>query len=115
MPVLSQLPVFVGLTYLFSHLSVAPTPFDSESFLTLTSLAHPDPTMVMPIVLGCLAMAQVESGNWLLSASEREEQRKLDEKLAGKQSVGTATKSVLRLVSVVRVVVAALTPGVRLY
>lgn len=114
-PILSQMPVFIGITYLLNHLSQGATPFDSESFLTLTSLVHPDPTMTLPILLGCLTLAQVESGNWLLSATDREQQRKLDTQLAGKPTAGKAVKSTLRLLSLFRVVIAALTPGVLFY
>jgi inner membrane protein COX18 len=71
-PPLSQLPVFVGFTFVLAKLSVYPTPFDSESFFTLSTLPHPDPTMIFPVILGFLIMANVESGNWVLNAAEKE-------------------------------------------
>ncbi|KAF8974472.1 60Kd inner membrane protein-domain-containing protein [Flammula alnicola] len=118
-PPLSQLPVFIGFTIMLSRLSIDPTPFDSESFLTLTSLVHPDPTMTLPVVLGFLTMANVESGNWVMGAAEREQQRKAEEQEAkriaegGKPrpNFGKQIKTVLRGLSVLRIIVAAITPG----
>lgn len=119
-PPLSQLPFFIGFTVVLNRLSQEPTPFDSESFLTLTSLAHPDPTMTLPVVLGFLTMAHVESGNWVMSAAERERQRAIEAKEArlaaadGKMRIqpGKAIKSGLRALSIIRIIVAAMTPGV---
>ncbi|KAF9569292.1 hypothetical protein CPC08DRAFT_701796 [Agrocybe pediades] len=118
-PPLAQLPVFLGFTVVLNRLSAAPTPFDSESFLTLTSLAHVDPTMTLPVVLGFLTMANVESSNWVMNAAEREQQRSMEEREAkrvadgGKPRIhpGKLIKTVLRGLSVVRIVIAALTPG----
>ncbi|KAF9534227.1 60Kd inner membrane protein-domain-containing protein [Crepidotus variabilis] len=118
-PPLSQLPVFVGLTLMFNRLSQDPTPFDSESFLTLTSLAHPDPTMTLPVVLGFLTMANVESGNWVMNAAEKEQRRVTELKEArriaegGKPRIhpGKIIKTALRGLSVLRIVIAAMTPG----
>lgn len=93
---------------MFNRLSIAPTPFDSESFLTLTSLAHPDPTMALPLVLGFITMANVESKNWLMTAAEREQQRKFEDK----PHAANLIKPILRGLSVIRIVVAAITPGV---
>jgi inner membrane protein COX18 len=98
-----------------NRLSQDPTPFDSESFLTLTSLAHPDPTMTFPVILGFLTMAHVESGNWVMTAAEREQQRASEAeeaKRVGRIRPGKIIKSSLRSLSIVRIVVAALTPGV---
>lgn len=109
-PPLSQLPVFMGLTVVFNRLSIAPTPFDSESFLTLTSLAHPDPTMALPLLLGFITMANVESKNWLMTAAEREQQRQFE----NRPHAANLIKPILRGLSVIRIVVAAITPGVGL-
>ena len=122
-PPLAQLPVFVGFTVVLSRLSVDPTPFDSESFFTLSTLAHPDPTMTLPVILGLLTMANVESGNWVLTAVEREQIRKadLEEKKrvleGGKPRLhpGKVFKTILRGLSIVRIIIAAMTPGVRLF
>jgi inner membrane protein COX18 len=109
-PPLSQLPVFMGFTILLNRLSTDPTPFDSESFLTLTSLAHSDPTMALPLALGFLTMLNVESRNWFMNAAERERQQALE----GQPHISNLIKPVLRGLSIVRIVVAALTPGVSL-
>ncbi|KAG6911184.1 hypothetical protein DXG01_003051 [Tephrocybe rancida] len=119
-PPLTQLPVFVTGTLMLGRLSLDPTPFDSESFLTLTTLAHPDPTMTLPIVLGLLSMANVESSNWVLNAAEREQARKVEERAAKVVAEGgevklkprTIIKSALRGLSVGRIVICAMTPGV---
>jgi inner membrane protein COX18 len=120
-PILSQLPFFVGFTVVLSRLSVVPTPFDSESFFTLSTLAHPDPTMTLPVILGFLTMANVESGNWVLNAAEREQVRKAEEEdrkrilESGKLQLhpGKILKTSLRGLSIVRIIIAAMTPGVR--
>jgi mitochondrial inner membrane protein COX18 len=117
-PALAQLPVFVGFTVVLSRLSIDPTPFDSESFFTLSTLAHPDPTMALPVILGFLTMANVESGNWVLNAAEREQIRKADQKRVsegGKSRLhpGKILKTFLRGLSIVRIIIAAMTPGVR--
>jgi hypothetical protein len=120
-PPLVQLPVFVGFTVVLSRLSVDPTPFDSESFFTLSTLAHSDPTMAFPVILGLLSMANVESGNWVLNAAEREQKREADQKerkriLEGgklKLHPGIALKTILRGLSIVRIIIAGMTPGVR--
>ena len=120
LPPLSQLPVFIGFTIILSRLSQDPTPFDSESFLTLTTLAHPDPTMTLPIVLGLITMANVESNNWLMNAAERAKLRRLEQEKAkriteeGRRSIelGKVVKTALRGLSVLRIIVASVTPGV---
>jgi len=120
LPPLSQLPVFIGFTIILGRLSQDPTPFDSESFLTLTTLAHPDPTMTLPIILGLITMANVESNNWLMNAAERAKLRRLEQEKArriaeeGKKSIelGKVVKTALRGLSVLRIIVASVTPGV---
>lgn len=120
-PPLAQLPVFVGFTLVLSRLSIDPTPFDSESFFTLSTLAHPDPTMTLPVILGFLTMANVESGNWVLNAAEREQLRKRDQEekkrvLEGgkpKLHPGKVLKTFLRGLSIIRIIIAAMAPGVK--
>lgn len=122
-PPLSQLPIFIIGTIVFGRLSLDPTPFDSESFLTLTTLAHPDPTMTLPILLGVITMANVESSNWVMNAAERERSRQIEEKNAKIRAEGgqpniepkKLIKSGLRLLSVGRILIAAITPGVSHY
>ncbi|KAG6810874.1 hypothetical protein H0H92_009995 [Tricholoma furcatifolium] len=119
-PVAAQLPVFVIGSVMLARLSQDPTPFDSESFLTLTTLAHTDSTMTFPIVLGILAMANVESrSNWFLNAAEKEQARKVEEQRAKalaeskemKLRPANMIKPILRVASVVRIGLCALVPG----
>jgi mitochondrial inner membrane protein COX18 len=120
LPPLSQLPLFVVTTIALGRLSLDPTPFDSESFLTLTTLAHPDPTLTLPIILGVLTMANVESSNWVMNAAERERARRIEEMNAKRMADGgkpniepkLLLKSVLRTLSVGRIILASITPGV---
>ncbi len=124
LPPLSQLPVFVITTIALGRLSVDPTPFDSESFAMLSTLAHPDPTMTLPIILGILTMANVESSIWVMTAAERERAQKIQEMNEKKNAeLGKGAriilpqkiiKTTLRFMSVARIIVAAVTPGVRL-
>jgi inner membrane protein COX18 len=119
-PVLSQLPVFVLTTAVLAKLSQPPTPFDSESFLTLTTLAHADPTTTFPIVLGIITMANVESSRWMMSEEEQEREKKVNQWSAEKRAQGHRIvepkkhlQSALRLLSVGRILLGALVPGVR--
>ncbi|KAG5342533.1 hypothetical protein C0989_000661 [Termitomyces sp. Mn162] len=119
-PIIAQLPVFVLGTVMLQRLSLHPTPFDSEAFLTLTTLTHPDPTLTLPIVLGMLTMANVESSNWLMNTAERERVRKIEEQDAkalvegGKPKIRpkSVIKSGLRVLSVARIAICAMMPGV---
>lgn len=100
-----------------------PTPFDSESFLTLSTLAHPDPTMTLPIILGVVTMANVESSNWVMTAAERERERQIEEQNAkaiaegGKPQIRPKAliKSGLRVLSIGRIIIAAIAPGVSVF
>ncbi|KAF9446953.1 hypothetical protein P691DRAFT_672505 [Macrolepiota fuliginosa MF-IS2] len=120
---LVQAPPYIALSMILSRVAADPlTPLRSESFLTLTSLAHSDPTMTLPIVLGIISMANVDTRNWWLSAAEREREKKYHEWKAakaerqGKPYVQSPLKNVLRGLSVVRIGLAMLVPGnVQLY
>lgn len=76
--------------------------------------------MTLPVVLGFLTMANVESGNWVMNAAERQQRRALEEQEAkrvvegGKPRIhpGKIIKSTLRGLSIVRIIIAAMTPGV---
>jgi inner membrane protein COX18 len=119
-PPLAQLPLFFGITMGLREISQMPnTPFDSEAFLTLTTLAHPDPTMTLPILLGLVTMANVETSNMLMTATQKakfEEIEKKNEagKKAGKVLVQPRkiVKEGLRGLSVVRILFASVAPGV---
>ncbi|KAJ6628718.1 60Kd inner membrane protein-domain-containing protein [Mycena sp. CBHHK59/15] len=115
----TQLPVFILMSTMFSRLARDPTPFDSEAFLTLANLNHPDPTWAMPIILGMITMANVESNNWLMTAVQRDRVRKLEDQraqqlaAAGKPNiqVGNVMKTALNALSVARIILAAISPG----
>ena len=116
---LTQLPVFILTSAVLAQASRSPTPFDSESFLTLTSLAHADPTATLPVVLGLVTLANVESSRWFMTEKERERERKVDQWTAEKRAKGhfilqpkKYIQSSLRLLSLGRIIVGALVPGV---
>ncbi|KAI0268384.1 60Kd inner membrane protein-domain-containing protein [Gloeopeniophorella convolvens] len=117
-PPLSQLPLFVGTSMFLSRLAQPPTVFDSESFLTLTSLAHADPTAALPIALGMLTLANVESARWFVSAAAREREVREEQRLEERRAQGhivlqprKIVQSGLRLLSVGRILIAAMVPG----
>lgn len=120
-PPLTQLPVFVGCSIVLAHVSQHPTPLDSESFLTLSTLVHPDPTAALPIALGFITLANVESSRWFMTDQQREREVKVqrwkEEKIAKGERViepQKIIKSALRLVSVGRILIATMVPGVEL-
>ncbi|EIW82111.1 hypothetical protein CONPUDRAFT_102897 [Coniophora puteana RWD-64-598 SS2] len=115
---LTQLPLFMGCSILLTRLSQHPTPFDSESFLTLSTLTHADPTATLPIVLGFLTLANVESSRWLMTDAQREREVKVQQWKEAKVAKGDTVlepqkiiKSSLRILSVGRIVVATMVPG----
>lgn len=122
-PPLTQLPLFVGSSMFLSRLSQAPSAFDSESFLTLTSLSHADPTFALPIVLGLVTLANVESSSsirWFASAEAKEREDLEKKRIARQRAQGDIVfqpqkivQSALRLLSVGRILIGALVPGVR--
>ena len=121
LPPLTQLPVFVGCSVVLAHLSQHPTPFDSESFLTLSTLVHPDPTATLPIALGFITLANVESSRWFMTDEQRQREDKVqkwrEERIAKGERViqpQKIIKSALRLVSIGRILIATMVPGVGL-
>jgi len=117
--VLVQAPPYIVFSIILSCAAADPlTPFRSESFLTLTSLAHPDPTMTMPIVLGIISMANVDTRNWWLTLAEREKEKKFHEWKAtkaerqGKPYIKSPLKNIMRGLSIARIGLAMLVPGV---
>ncbi|CAL1700800.1 unnamed protein product [Somion occarium] len=116
-PMVSQLPLFVGTSMLLSRMSQYPTVFDSESFLTLTSLSHSDPTLTLPIVLGLITLANVESSRWFISTEALERERKVAKWTAERRAKGHTVvepkkilQSSMRLLSVARILIAAMVP-----
>lgn len=105
-----------------SRCAQAPTVLDSESFLTLTSLASSDPTATLPIVLGIITYANVESSRWFASAEAQEREKKVEEWNAAKRAKGhvvveprKAIQTGLRTMAIVRILIAAAIPGVGLF
>lgn len=120
-PPLTQLPVFIGCSVALAHISQHPTPFDSESFLTLSTLVHPDPTATLPIALGFITLANVESSRWFMTDEQREREAKVREwkekKIAKGETViepQKLVKSSLRLMSIGRILISTMVPGVEL-
>jgi len=83
-PLVTQLPIFVMSTMFFSHLSTpavaSPAGLTDESFLTLTSLAHPDATATLPIVLGLVTLANVETSHWFMGAGRAAREASAEDK-----------------------------------
>lgn len=118
-PVLTQLPVFVLSSWVFSRLSQPPSVLDSEAFLTLTSLMNPDPTATVPILIGMITFANVESAKWFVTDREKSRQEKVEkwneERRAHMHTVIEPKKVIqnaLRVASVGRILIAAMVPGV---
>ncbi|KAI0320673.1 60Kd inner membrane protein-domain-containing protein [Amylostereum chailletii] len=117
-PPVTQLPLFVVTSMMFTRAAQAPTPLDSESFLTLTSLAHADPTVTLPIVLGILTLANVESSNWFVTEAGRAREALERANVAAKRAEGKMVleprkilQSGMRMLSVGRILIGAMVPG----
>lgn len=84
------------------------------------TLAHPDPTGTLPIILGIVTLANVESSQWVMNATEREQAMKAEQlreqKIAksGQRHLnpGKLIKTSLRGLSVFRIMIAMIAPGV---
>ncbi|OCH92940.1 hypothetical protein OBBRIDRAFT_790799 [Obba rivulosa] len=118
LPPLTQLPLFVGSTIVLSKVAQAPTVLDFESFFTITSLAHPDPTATLPIILGLVTLANVETARWFIGAGALEREKKVAEWTAARRAKGENViepkkfiQASLRGLSVARILVAAMVPG----
>jgi inner membrane protein COX18 len=119
LPVAAQLPVFVLSTVVVARACAPGSPRDAEAFLSLTSLTHVDPTAALPIALGLVTLANVESSSWFASAAQAERARNTAEWAAARRArgenvleTGKYIKSGLRLLSVGRILWAATVPGV---
>ncbi|PBK72700.1 hypothetical protein ARMSODRAFT_881222 [Armillaria solidipes] len=118
-PPLSQMAVFFPMSIFFGGVAADPfSGFDAESFMTLTSLSHPDETLTIPILVGLITMANVESSTWFMTATEKQavaqrEQRRKDAASKGVHHIAPANgiKQALRAVSVLRIVFAAQVSG----
>ena len=119
MPIVTQLPLFVGTSMVLSRASAMPTVLDSESFFTLTSLAHADSTMTLPILLGVITLANAESARWFVSAEVLQREQKVEKWTAERRARGEQIleprkiyQTSLRILSVGRILIAAMVPGV---
>ncbi|PBL02417.1 hypothetical protein ARMGADRAFT_1005798 [Armillaria gallica] len=118
-PPLSQMAVFFPMSIFFGGVAADPfSGFDAESFMTLTSLSRPDETLTIPILVGLITMANVESSTWFMTATEKQavaqrEQRRKDAASKGVHHIAPANgiKQALRVVSVLRIVFAAQVSG----
>jgi len=117
-PALTQLPVFVISSMVFSRLTQPPSVLDSESFLTLTSLLNPDPTAAIPILIGMITLANAESAKWFISDTQKSLQEKVEKRNAEKRAQGhtvvepkNIVQNGLRVMSVGRILIAAMVPG----
>ena len=118
-PALTQLPVFVFSSLVVSRLTQPPSVLDSETFLTLTSLVNPDPTAVIPVLIGMITFANVESAKWFISDAQKSRQEKVEKWNAEKRARGDTViepkkivQNALRVMSVGRILIAAMVPGV---
>lgn len=123
-PAVTQLPLFVLSTIFFSNLAVRPTPLESEAFLTLTSLARPDPTAALPIALGLTTYANVETAHWFVGeeraakdakrqeAKEALDKKKLEEGVPVLPTTKDLIQGGLRTFSVARIVFGVMVDGV---
>ena len=99
--------------------SAPPTVLDSESFLTLTSLSHGDPTGTLPIALGLLTFANIDASRWYMTAESRAREQQVAEWAAKRRAAGETVlepkkifQSALRIASVGRILIALMVPGV---
>ncbi|KAK0230908.1 60Kd inner membrane protein-domain-containing protein [Armillaria fumosa] len=118
-PPFSQMAVFFPMSIFFGGVAADPfSGFDAESFMTLASLSRPDETLTIPILVGLITMANVESSTWFMTATEKQavaqrEQRRKDAAAKGVHHITPANgiKQALRVVSVLRIVFAAQVSG----
>ena len=120
-PIVSQLPLFLGTSAALSHAARTAPGLESEAFLSLTSLASADPTATLPIALGLLTFINVESSRWFASAEALQREQAATERTAARRAAGELvlephkiTQSALRGMSVARILIASLWPGVSL-
>lgn len=99
--------------------SAPPSVLDSESFLTLTSLTHGDPTLTLPIVLGIVTFANVDATRFFVTPERAAREQRQEEANAKKRAAGETVyqprkifQNTLRLAAVGRILIAALVPGV---
>ncbi|KAH7105410.1 hypothetical protein BKA62DRAFT_766781 [Auriculariales sp. MPI-PUGE-AT-0066] len=79
LPTLVQLGTFIPMSMLFVFIAVPPTPLDSECFMHLTNLTRNDPSNILPVAIGILNMANVDSHRWLVRTPLLKEQQQVDQ------------------------------------
>jgi mitochondrial inner membrane protein COX18 len=85
----------------------------------LTSLSGVDRTSMLPIILGCLTLANVDSSNWFMTKANRHKKAVADARFEKgvranefKFEWGRFIKFALRIASVGRIFIACYVPGV---
>jgi inner membrane protein COX18 len=119
-PQLVNLPLFVAGSFICSAACMPPSPLSMESILTLHNLSAADSTATLPIIVGLITFANVETSRWLVGGQHAREllARKLEQKKKDEEegiiriNPQDASKSMLRLFSVLRIVVGLTMPGV---
>lgn len=120
LPQLTYLPIFMVSTFVFQSACVAPSPLESESVFTLVSLANPDPTGTLPIIIGLLTLANVETSQWLIGGKYARDALQLAETTAKQDAEKgvvkirpqAISKNILRAFSICRMIIGMLMPGV---
>ena len=81
---------------------------------------NPDPTAAIPILIGMITFANVESAKWFISDNQKSRQEKVENWNAEKRAQGHTVieprkivQNALRVMSVGRILIAAVVPGVR--
>ena len=104
---------------IFGRASTPPTVLDSESFFTLTSLAHSDPTATVPILIGILTFANIDASRWLMSKESRLREQPVAAWTTKRRAAGETVlepkkifQTTLRIASVGRILIALMVPGV---
>jgi inner membrane protein COX18 len=119
-PQLANLPVFMLSTIVYQSACAPPSPLDSESVFTLTSLTATDPTGALPIMVGLLTLANVETSHWLAGGQHAQEVLQRSETLIKEDAKKgivrirpqSISKNILRAFSIVRIVIGMVMPGV---
>ncbi|KZV77190.1 hypothetical protein PENSPDRAFT_679391 [Peniophora sp. CONT] len=121
LPALTQLPLFFGMSAFFARLSYAPYAglLDTESFFTLSSITHADPTATIPVLLGFITLANTESANWFMpdrvKAADERDRKRVADAVARKEfavpAINRLMRPAMRMGAIVRIVVAMIAPG----
>jgi inner membrane protein COX18 len=118
-PTAAQLPVFVLSSMTAWQMCTSPTPLDAESFFSLTSLTHPDPIFALPIAVGMITFANVETSLWFRDPAAVERAQQVEkwssERRARGETVlrtGDFLKNLGRGAALARILWAATIPGV---